>query len=73
MKSQIEKLMNDKTSLGGRWIDVVFPNVLDLHEKEWRQLDKSCLSFKHWTHICTKHHHQLLVSLKLKLKTRLKK
>jgi hypothetical protein len=47
MKSQIENLMNDKTSLGGRWIDVVFPNVLNLYEKEWRQLEKSCLSFKH--------------------------
>jgi hypothetical protein len=34
MKSQIEKLMNDKTSFGGRWIDVVFPNVLDLYEKK---------------------------------------
>ncbi len=26
---------------------------------EWRCLDKSCLSFKHWTHIRTKHHLQL--------------
>jgi len=27
---------------------------------KWRCFDKSCLSFKHWTHIHTKHHRQLL-------------
>jgi hypothetical protein len=48
---------DDETNVGGRWIDVV--NILDLYEEEWMHIDKSCLAFKHWTHIHIKHHRQL--------------
>jgi len=43
-----------------KWSDVIFVNIFNLYEEEWRCLDKFCLSFKHWTHICTKHHCWLL-------------
>jgi hypothetical protein len=52
--------VDDETNIGGRWSDIAFVDILDLYEKEWRRLDKSCLSFKHWTHIHTKHHRHLL-------------
>ncbi len=51
--------MDDETNVKRRWSDVVLANILDLYEKEWKCLDESCLSFKHWTHICTEHSHQL--------------
>ncbi len=54
-----KKTMDDETNVGGRWSAFAFANILDLYEEEWRHLDKSCLSFKHWTHIRTKYHHQL--------------
>ncbi len=54
-----KKTMDDETNVGGRWSDIALANIFDLYEEEWRYLDKSCLSFKHWTHICIEHHCQL--------------
>ncbi len=54
-----KKTMDDETNVGGRWSDVALANIFDLYEEEWRSLDKSCLSFKHWKHIRIKHHCQL--------------
>jgi hypothetical protein len=51
--------MDDETNVGGRWNVIAFANILDLCEEEWRHLDKSCLSFKHWTQIRTEYRHQL--------------
>jgi len=50
----------DETNIRERWSDIALANILDLYEKKWRCFDKFCLSFKHWTHIRTKHHRQLL-------------
>jgi len=60
MVSYKEKIVDDEANIRGRWSDIAFVNILDLYEEEWRHFDKSCLSFKHWTHIRTKHHCQLL-------------
>jgi hypothetical protein len=51
-----KKIMNDETSLEGRWINVGLVNVLDLYEEKWKWLDKFFLPFKHWIHIYTEHH-----------------
>jgi hypothetical protein len=58
-KNGVTKIItNDETNVGSlKWSDVVFAYIFDLYEKEWRHFDKSCLSFKHWTHIWTKHHY----------------
>jgi hypothetical protein len=54
-----KKTVDDDTNVEGRWSDIALANIFDLYEEEWRRLDKSCLSFKHWTHIRIKHHRQL--------------
>lgn len=53
------KKTDDETNVGKRWNGIAFVNILDLYEKKWKHFDKSCLLFKHWTHIRTKNHDQL--------------
>jgi hypothetical protein len=55
-----KKIGDDETNVPRKWSDVIFVNIFNLYEKKWKCLDKSCLSFKHWTHICIEHHCHLL-------------
>jgi hypothetical protein len=48
--------MDDETNVEKRWNDIIVVYIFNLYEKEWKCLDKSCLLFKHQTHICTEHH-----------------
>ncbi len=49
-----------RQNVEGRWNDIALVSILNIYEEEWRRLNKSCLSFKHQTHIHNEHHCQLL-------------
>jgi hypothetical protein len=52
--------MDNETNLEGGEMVLLLLTSFDLYEKKWKCFGKSCLLFKHWTHICTKNHDQLL-------------